>query len=463
MSKNWFNILCITALIFLNCAIFAPQATAADSAATKNCINQCSVCESQSLKSAWPKSPIGGITLNNCSRLAELVKYLYGWGVSLGGIAVFIALVIAGFEYITSIGNPGKMKDAIDRITSAAIGLALLLGSYAIFELINPEIVTLKNTFDVVKYDDAFTSCIDASSCCDKAVTDEKGRLVIDPTTKQPKKERDPDCNFSDYVCCPAGDTKCMRTGVKTDPDKMKVGPMANGDCCCKNEACQSGFCNPTTNTCAENKSTCMRIFNEPEIGCDMVRFYKNPDMPSTAEEGVDMLTLSCVKVGESTYGGIDACPFNKPNFRLFVDKYGASWNPKSIAAFSYKRNKDGVPVDENGKAAYELKTFDAGLPGDWDQAKSYVPVAGVTPKLVPCGPGACGCEVILCSNIENGGKCAEDTARYQDKAYFKNIPDTVLYQGFMINDESKKPEIVQDYNSAKESMMNFYDLYGDY
>ncbi|MBI2450326.1 MAG: hypothetical protein HYV47_02175 [Candidatus Nealsonbacteria bacterium] len=91
----------------------------------------------------WPNSPLG-TPLNESTGLTELIKYLYEWGISLGGLAVFIVLVTAGFQYLTSAGNAGKMKEALDRIRSAVIGLALLLGSVLILNTINPQLTELK-------------------------------------------------------------------------------------------------------------------------------------------------------------------------------------------------------------------------------------------------------------------------------------------------------------------------------
>ena len=94
----------------------------------------------------WPPSPTG-IDLNNLTtgrELAEMIAYFYEWGISIGGLAAFFALVMAGFQYLTSVGDPGKMADARDRISSAITGLLLLLASFLILNVINPELTTLR-------------------------------------------------------------------------------------------------------------------------------------------------------------------------------------------------------------------------------------------------------------------------------------------------------------------------------
>lgn len=95
------------------------------------------------LEIAWPDSPLRS-KLNEKTDIPGLIKYIYDWGISLGGFAAFIALVIAGVQYLTSAGNAGKMKEAMDRIRSAGLGLVLLLGSVLILNTINPQLTKLK-------------------------------------------------------------------------------------------------------------------------------------------------------------------------------------------------------------------------------------------------------------------------------------------------------------------------------
>lgn len=98
----------------------------------------------------WPESPMG-TSMNGCTSLPVMIKYFYEWGVLLGGLATFIALVLAGFKYLTSAGDPSKMKDARSGIMSAIMGLVLVLSSWLILNTINPELTTFHNvTFNPV-------------------------------------------------------------------------------------------------------------------------------------------------------------------------------------------------------------------------------------------------------------------------------------------------------------------------
>ena len=53
-------------------------------------------------------------------------------------------IVIAGFQWTTSGGNPSNIDSAKKRIVGAIVGLALMAGSYTILNLVNPNTLTLR-------------------------------------------------------------------------------------------------------------------------------------------------------------------------------------------------------------------------------------------------------------------------------------------------------------------------------
>ncbi len=98
----------------------------------------------------WPTAPLTGTELSTSSEFHELIEYLYGWGIGLGAILTFAVIVYSGIIYmtsgggdLTSKGDPGGTKKAMDRIRSALLGLVLLLSSYIVLNTINPQIVRL--------------------------------------------------------------------------------------------------------------------------------------------------------------------------------------------------------------------------------------------------------------------------------------------------------------------------------
>ena len=94
------------------------------------------------LETSWPTSPLG-TNLTDETTLPEMVKYFYEWGIFIGGIITFIALIAAGIEYLTAAGSPARLADARNRVISALIGLILLLGSFLILNTINPALTIL--------------------------------------------------------------------------------------------------------------------------------------------------------------------------------------------------------------------------------------------------------------------------------------------------------------------------------
>jgi len=73
--------------------------------------------------------------------LPEYVKYIFSFGIIIFGLIVFGALIWGGVLYLTSAGQPTKLREAKDRIFSAFLGLVILLSSYLILTTINPQLV----------------------------------------------------------------------------------------------------------------------------------------------------------------------------------------------------------------------------------------------------------------------------------------------------------------------------------
>jgi len=76
-----------------------------------------------------------GSTVKNLGAGAGLAFYigtLWKTMVTVGGLAFIIYLVWGGIEYLTSAGDKGRIDDASKKISSAVIGLAILVGSYAV-------------------------------------------------------------------------------------------------------------------------------------------------------------------------------------------------------------------------------------------------------------------------------------------------------------------------------------------
>jgi len=127
----------------------------------------------------WPPSPMG-TDIKEHPTLDYGIKYLYEWGIGLGGIAVFIVLVMAGFQYITSVGDPTKMKEAQNRIKDAVVGLIILLSSWAILNFVGLNLGSLKVSIFEPQFVNPFHQCDQSDGkpdpkCCKTEKTNEDG------------------------------------------------------------------------------------------------------------------------------------------------------------------------------------------------------------------------------------------------------------------------------------------------
>lgn len=76
--------------------------------------------------------------------LNKLVAWFYYFIIAISGISAFIMLVWGGVQWLTSTGNPAKIGEAKDRITSTLLGILIILGSWLILRIINPDLTVLK-------------------------------------------------------------------------------------------------------------------------------------------------------------------------------------------------------------------------------------------------------------------------------------------------------------------------------
>ena len=93
-----------------------------------------------------PVSKSETITVIETTTFPEYVRYIFYWGIIIGAIAALGSLILGGFRYLISSGNPKATKNAQNQISSAILGLIILLASGLIFNTINPKIKILNLT-----------------------------------------------------------------------------------------------------------------------------------------------------------------------------------------------------------------------------------------------------------------------------------------------------------------------------
>lgn len=84
----------------------------------------------------------GDFNLNDNQDLATLIPWIYNGLIGLSGLAAFVMLVRAGVLWMTSSVNPAGIGEAKSMMQSAVLGILLVLTSYIILQVINPELLT---------------------------------------------------------------------------------------------------------------------------------------------------------------------------------------------------------------------------------------------------------------------------------------------------------------------------------
>lgn len=93
------------------------------------------------LEIAYPDIPGASAPTTTGVDINEYFIYVYYFFIGISGIIALVVIVNAGLSYLTSVGNPEKIKEAKSKISAGLLGLVILFGSYLILYSINPELV----------------------------------------------------------------------------------------------------------------------------------------------------------------------------------------------------------------------------------------------------------------------------------------------------------------------------------
>ena len=75
--------------------------------------------------------------------LNSLIAWIYYFIIGIAGLATFVMLVWGGIQWLTSGAIPSQASEARDKLRSAILGLLLILSSFLIIQVINPELTIL--------------------------------------------------------------------------------------------------------------------------------------------------------------------------------------------------------------------------------------------------------------------------------------------------------------------------------
>ena len=111
--------------------------TKCTSAPEKTCISEGPLggCEGEAINTAIGCIPIGDTN--------EFLGFILRWAIGIGGGIAFLLIVFAGFQIMTSAGNPERLQAGRELLTSAIAGLILLVFSVFILRIIGVDILKL--------------------------------------------------------------------------------------------------------------------------------------------------------------------------------------------------------------------------------------------------------------------------------------------------------------------------------
>jgi len=137
-------------LSFLLLSLVIPQVILAAECQTDDDCNTGYACQqgqcvrARALELVYPKIPGVATPKYVSTSLPDYINYIFRFSVILIGLLIFGALVWSGANYLLSFGNPSKLSDAKQGIWAALLGGMILLGSYLIFNTINPQLLILE-------------------------------------------------------------------------------------------------------------------------------------------------------------------------------------------------------------------------------------------------------------------------------------------------------------------------------
>lgn len=83
---------------------------------------------------------IGCVPIDNTN---NFIGWVLGWAIGIGGGIAFLLIVAASFMIITSSGNPERLKAGQELLTSAIMGLIMVIFSIFVLELIGVDILRI--------------------------------------------------------------------------------------------------------------------------------------------------------------------------------------------------------------------------------------------------------------------------------------------------------------------------------
>jgi len=121
-------------VLFLLISMFVPNRALAQLGESKS-DPTCSINGKKGIDTA-----IGCIPIEDTD---SFLGFILRWAIGIGGGIAFLLIVFAGFQIMTSAGNPERLQAGRELLTSAIAGLILLVFSVFILRIIGVDILKL--------------------------------------------------------------------------------------------------------------------------------------------------------------------------------------------------------------------------------------------------------------------------------------------------------------------------------
>lgn len=90
-----------------------------------------------SLGAQPPVEIVGPLPAGRFESLGDIVGTLLQYLFPLAGFLMFLLIIVGGFQWLTSAGDPKKVESAAKRVTAAVVGFILLFASYWLVKILN--------------------------------------------------------------------------------------------------------------------------------------------------------------------------------------------------------------------------------------------------------------------------------------------------------------------------------------
>lgn len=155
----------------------------------------------------YPVLP-GGTSITPSTSIEGYIAYIFELAIILSGMVGILSIAIAGIKILLSGGNPSVASEAKAKIFDSVLGIILLMFSVILLGSINPELVTVKDSYASIGagvYLGGASASVDLKSA-PGAISDTTDSTVFDPQY-----------NRIVYACTPPGKTILVDTFGQTN------------------------------------------------------------------------------------------------------------------------------------------------------------------------------------------------------------------------------------------------------